>query len=69
MDVAECMEAYQQGQKLRKAKIKVELLRNVGCLLIGQKNENLFPNMRVRHGVHIRSDKFYETSSITGCCC
>ncbi len=54
MAVVECMEAYQQGQKLRKAKIKVELQHGAECLHIGRRKESLFPNMRVRHGVHIR---------------
>jgi len=53
MAVVEYMGAYQQGQKLRKAKIEVGKLRVVVCLLIGQENENFFPNTRVRHGVHI----------------
>ena len=54
IDVVEFMEAYRPEQKPRKAKIKVEKLHVVGCLPIGQKSENLFPNMRVRHGVHMR---------------
>ena len=53
MAVVECMEVYQQEQKHRKAKIKAELQHDAGFLLIGQRNENFFPNMRVRHGVHI----------------
>ncbi|MDE3055463.1 MAG: hypothetical protein KGI80_02020 [Verrucomicrobiota bacterium] len=53
MDVAECMEACQREQKHKKAKIKAEKPHIVGCLLIGQEGENFFPNMRVRHGVHI----------------
>jgi len=54
MAVVECMEVYQQAQRHRKAKLKAGNLHVVGCLLIGQRNENLFPNMRLRHGVHIR---------------
>lgn len=50
------MGAYQQGQKLRKARIKAERQHVVGCLLIGQESENFFPNMRVRHGVHTNID-------------
>ena len=54
MDVVECMEACQREQKTRKAKIKAEQQHDAGCLLIGQESENFFPDMRVRHGVHIR---------------
>lgn len=35
------------------SKRKVGKLRVVGCLLIGQRKDNLFPITRVRHGVHI----------------
>jgi len=52
MVVVECMEVYQQAQRRRNAKIKVEKLPAEECLLIGQRNANLFPNMRMRHGVH-----------------
>lgn len=54
MGVVECMEAYQRGQKLRKARIKAERQRDEGCSLTGQKREGFLPNTRVRHGVHIR---------------
>ena len=53
MAVVECMEVYQQVQRRRKAKRRAGKLHVVGCLLIGQEKESLFPNMRVRHGVHI----------------
>jgi hypothetical protein len=58
MDVAECMEAYQREQKRRKVKIKVGKQHDVGCLHIGQKSESFFPNMRVRHGVHMQEQIF-----------
>jgi hypothetical protein len=54
MVVVECMGAYQQGQKLRRAKIRVGKLHVVGCLHIGQRKDNLFPITRVRHGMHMR---------------
>ena len=53
MAVVECMEVYQQAQRHRKAKIKAGKLHTVECLLLGQREESLFPNMRVRHGVHM----------------
>ena len=53
MDAVECMEAYQRGQKHRKAKIKVGKLHVEGCSLTGQREDNSFPITRVRHGVHI----------------
>ena len=53
MAVVECMEAYQRGQKHRKAKIKVGKLHVEGCSLTGQRKDNSFPITRVRHGVHI----------------
>jgi hypothetical protein len=52
--VVECMEVYQQEQRHRKAKIKAGKPPAEECLLIGQRNENFLPNMRVRHGVHMR---------------
>ena len=58
MAVVECMEAYQREQKDRKAKIRVGKPHVAGCLLIGQESGNFFPNMRVRHGVHMRSFTF-----------
>ncbi|EKE08767.1 MAG: hypothetical protein ACD_17C00004G0001, partial [uncultured bacterium] len=53
-----CMEAYQQAQRHRKVRIRVGRQLGAECLLIGQKNESLFPNMRVRHGVHIQDLSF-----------
>jgi len=57
MAAVECMEVYQQSQRHRKVKIRVELQRDVECLLIGQKGENFFPNMRVRRGLHMHRPK------------
>jgi hypothetical protein len=54
MAVVECMEVYQQAQRHRKVKIKVGKLHAVGCSLTGQRKDNLFPIVRVRHGVHMR---------------
>ena len=58
MAAVECTEAYQRGQKHRKAKIKVGKLHVVECLLTGQIKDNSFPITRVRHGVHMRSFAF-----------
>gem|GEM_PF-5157876 len=55
--IAERMGAYPLGQKLRKEKINVGKLHGAGCLLIGQRKENFFPNMRVHHGLHMHRPK------------
>ncbi len=59
MDAVECMEVYQREQKHRKARLKVELQHGAGCLLIGQERGSLFPNMRVRHGLHMQEPAFF----------